>query len=102
MLKRRFELDSLKNLAAAIFERHGLSREKSADVAEVMLAADRMGIESHGIQRIGMYMQGMKIGRINPKAETTVVHETPLSAVLDANDGMGHPAAIKAMKTAIQ
>ncbi|MDR3078335.1 MAG: Ldh family oxidoreductase [Planctomycetota bacterium] len=99
--RKRFECESLKKLAKAVFEKKGLSPEKSADVAEVMLAADSMGIESHGVQRISMYMTGMKIGRIKPKAEITVVKETPVSAVLDNNDGMGQPAAIKAMKMAI-
>ncbi|MDR1535897.1 MAG: Ldh family oxidoreductase [Planctomycetota bacterium] len=99
--RKRFESESLKRLAKAIFEKKGLSPDKAADVAEVMLAADGFGIESHGIQRIGMYMTGMKIGRINPAAEITVVKETPVSAVLDNNDGMGQPAAIKAMKMAI-
>lgn len=102
MSRRRFECASLKKLVRAIFEKQGLSPEKSADVADVMLAADSMGIESHGIQRMGIYIQGMKIGRINPKADITVVKETPVSAVVDAHDGMGQPAAIKAMKMAIE
>lgn len=97
-----FECDSLKKLAKAIFEKQGLSPAKAADVAEVMLAADRMGIESHGIQRINVYMTGLKLGRIKPKAEITVLRETPLSATLDANDGMGQPAGIKAMKMAME
>ena len=102
MSARKFELNSLKKLAKAIFEKQGLSPEKSADVAEVMLAADSMGIESHGIQRINVYMTGMKVGRIKPKAEISVVRETPISAMLDANDGMGQPAAIKGMNMAIE
>lgn len=102
MSTKRFECASLKQLVKAIFTKHGLSPEKSADVAEVMLSADNMGIESHGIQRINMYMTGMKIGRIKPAAEITVIKETPVSAMLDANDGMGHPAGIKAMKMAIE
>ena len=100
--RKRFEINSLKNLVIAVFEKYGLSPEKSADVANVMLEADRMGIESHGVSRIGMYVQGMKIGRIHPKAEIQVVKETPVSAVLDANDGMGQPVGIKAMNMAIE
>lgn len=100
--RKRFEINSLKKLVIAVFEKYGLSHEKSADVANVMLEADRMGIESHGVSRIGMYIQGMKIGRIHPAAEITVEKETPVSAVLDVHDGMGHPAAIKGMKMAIE
>ena len=99
---RKFECASLKKLARTILEKQGLSPEKSADAAEVMLAADNMGIESHGIQRIGVYVTGMKVGRIKPKAEISVVRETPVSAMLDANDGLGQPAAIQGMKLAIK
>lgn len=99
--RKRFDINSLKQLVIAIFEKYGLSHEKCVDVANVMLESDRMGIESHGISRISMYTQGMKIGRIHPKAEIEVIKETPVSAVLDAHDGMGQPVAIRAMKMAI-
>ncbi len=102
MERKHFEIQSLKNLVKAIFEKYGLSPENSEDVAKAMLEADRMGIESHGISRIGMYIYGMKIGRIRPTAETKLVLETPVSAVLDANDGMGQPASIRAMSMAIE
>lgn len=100
--RRRFEAESLKKLVIAVFEKEGLSTENARMVADVMVAADRMGIESHGIGRIGMYVNGIKIGRIKPKNECIVVKETPVSAVIDANDGMGHPTAIKAMKKAVE
>ena len=102
MSEKIFECDSLKKLAKAIFEKQGLSPDKAADVAEVMLAADSMGIISHGIQRINVYVSGLKLGRIKPAAEITVINETPVSAMLDANDGMGQPAGIKGMKMAIE
>lgn len=101
MTRRRFEVKSLKKLVKAVMETQGLSSDKAEDVANVMLEADRLGIESHGISRLGMYMQGMKLGRINPAAEMSVVQETPVSAVIDANDGMGQPVSIKAMRLAI-
>lgn len=101
MAARKFEGDSLKKLITAVFEKYNLSPEQSADVADVMLAADRMGIESHGIQRLKVYTGGIAGGRINPGAEPTLIRETPLSAMLDANDGMGPSAAIKAMHMAI-
>ncbi len=99
--RRHFEIQSLRNLVKAIFEQYGASPEKAEDCAKVILEADRMGIESHGISRIGMYIYGMKIGRIRPKADTNVVLETPVSAVLDANDGLGQPAAMKGMQMAM-
>lgn len=100
--RRRFEAGSLKKLVTMIFEKEGLKAEDSKMVADVMIAADRMGIESHGISRISLYTTGIKIGRINTKTDISVVRETPVSAVVDGNDGMGHPIAIKSMKKAIE
>lgn len=102
MATRKFEYASLKKLVTVIFSHCGLSLEKSVDVADVILAADRMGIQSHGIQRIKVYTAGIASGRIKPGAELTILRETPLSAMLDANDGMGQPAAITAMNMAIK
>lgn len=100
--RRRFEAESLKKLVIEIFQKEGLSLENAKLVADVMVAADRMGIESHGIGRIGMYINGIQIGRIKPKSECTVIRETPVSALMDGNDGMGHPIAFKAMKKAVE
>lgn len=100
--RRRFEAAGLKTLVTEIFEKEGLSPENSKLVADVMVAADRMGIESHGIGRIGMYINGIHIGRIKPKSECTVIRETPVSALMDGHDGMGHPIAFKAMKKAVE
>ncbi len=101
MATRKFEYTSLKKLIETILAQCDLSPEKCADTAEVILAADRMGIESHGVQRLGVYVNGLKSGRIKPHAEISVVRETPLAAMLDANDGLGQPAAAKAMRMAI-
>lgn len=100
--RKRFEAQSLKALVKVIFEKKGLTSENAAAVADVMIAADRMGIESHGIGRIGMYVHGIKIGRIQPTNECKILRETPVSALIDANDGMGHSVAIRAMKKAIE
>ena len=65
----------------------GMSREDSSTIAEVLLESDLMGIESHGLQRLIMYYNGIQIGRINPKAKIKVTHETPVSALIDGDDG---------------
>ena len=102
MSNHRFEYTKLKELAALVMEKSGISREDSATVAEVLLTSDLYGIESHGIQRLGMYITGMDVGRINPNAKMRIVKETPVSAVIDADAGMGQPVGVKAMSMAIE
>ena len=60
------------------------------------------GIESHGMQRLSRYDNGLKSGLIKKDAEPEVVFETPVSAVIDGHDGMGQLISYKAMTMAIE
>lgn len=99
---RRIEYNGLFKLAQAAFEKIGYCAEDAKTITDVLLMSDLMGIESHGVQRLSMYMTGMDIGRINKNAQIKVVKETPLSAVLDGDDGMGQIVGKMAMEMAIK
>lgn len=80
----------------------GVDARQSRDVADVLLAADIRGIESHGIARLRwFYVDRIRLGTINKAPSYHVVRQTPTSFLLDADNGLGHPASIVAMKTAI-
>jgi LDH2 family malate/lactate/ureidoglycolate dehydrogenase len=81
----------------------GVDAAQARDVAEVLLAADIRGIESHGIARLRwFYVDRIRLGTINAAPSYRVVRETPTSFLLDADNGLGHPASIVAMKKAIE
>ncbi len=81
----------------------GVDAGQSRDVADVLLAADIRGIESHGIARLRwFYVDRIRLGTINRAPSYKVVRETPTSFLLDADNGLGHPAAIVAMRKAIE
>ena len=98
---RNFDYEKLRALSTLIFEKYGYSGEDAGITTDVLLKADLMGIESHGVQRLTLYPFGISIGRIKVDAKPEVVKETPLSAVIDAHDGMGQIAGVTAMKMAI-
>ena len=80
----------------------GVDAEQARDVADVLLAADVRGIESHGIARLRwFYVDRIRLGTIKASPSYRVVRETPTSFLLDADNGLGHPASIVAMKKAI-
>lgn len=101
MAYRNLDYNKLKNLAILVFKKYGYCAEDAQTIADVLLKADLMGIESHGVQRLTLYPFGISIGRIKVEAQPEVVRETTLSAVIDAHDGMGQIAGVKAMKMAI-
>lgn len=83
-------------------DRVGASPEDARIVAEVLLAADLRGIESHGIARLDFfYVQRLESGRIVPRPEYRVLRESATTYALDAGNGLGHPAAHRAMDAVI-
>ncbi|MFD3001264.1 Ldh family oxidoreductase [Pontibacter toksunensis] len=69
--------------------------------AEVLLEADLRGVDSHGVARLSGYVRLWEAGRINPKPNMRIVHETPSTATVDGDGGLGLVIAPKAMDIAI-
>ncbi|BDE04886.1 malate dehydrogenase [Vulcanimicrobium alpinum] len=89
---------ALRAFAAAALEKVGVSSEDAAIVADVLVAADLRGIESHGVARLEpYYVKRIQAGRLNPRPAVTTVRETPTSILVDAGNGLGHPAGKRTM-----
>lgn len=87
----------------AVFEKIGVPTEDARLCADVLLESDRRGIESHGCNRFKpIYIDRIKSGILNPVTKIDILKETPTTAVLDANDGMGMVASKKAMDMCIE
>ena len=87
----------------AVFEKMGVPTEDARLCADVLLESDRRGLESHGCNRFNpIYIDRIKTGILNPVTKIDILKETPTTAVLDANDGMGMVASKKAMDMCIE
>ncbi|UII29241.1 Ldh family oxidoreductase [Fulvivirga maritima] len=92
----------LREFTQAVFLKMGCSPEDAEKATDVLLKADLRGIDSHGVARLTGYVRLWEAGRINPTPEVTIVHETPSTAVIDGDKGLGLIVAIKAMEIAMQ
>ena len=86
----------------SVFRGYGFTEEESRVIADVVLAADLSGIESHGVQRMVRYAKEVTSGMVDVHAEMEIVHETPISAVIDAHNAMGQLSGNRAMRLAIE
>jgi LDH2 family malate/lactate/ureidoglycolate dehydrogenase len=68
---------------------------------KVLLQADLRGIDSHGIARLSGYVRLWEAGRLNAKPNIQIVYETPSTATLNGDAGVGLVVAPKAMQIAI-
>lgn len=93
----------IDDFMTAVFTKVGVPENEARLCADVLLASDRRGIESHGCNRFKpIYIDRIKAGILNPVTKIDILKETPTTAVLDANDGMGMVASKKAMDMCIE
>lgn len=85
----------------AILTSWGMAKAEAGLTAEVMAWADLHGIDSHGISNLTVYHERLNLGLFNIKARPKIIKESPVSALIDGNAGLGHPTAHFAMSTAI-
>jgi L-2-hydroxycarboxylate dehydrogenase (NAD+) len=92
----------LEDFMADVFIKAGLTQKDAKICAEVLIAADKRGVNSHGISRLKMYVDRLKTGQISPKTKFEVVRQTPATAVIDGHNSMGQVIAKRAMQLTIE
>ena len=97
-----FSYDQLFAFTQAVFSKIGCSEEDARLATTVLLSADLRGIDSHGIARLSGYVRLWDVHRINPKPKIKVLHETPSTATMDGDSGLGLVVGPKAMAKAIE
>ena len=86
-----------------IFEKMGMSREDAALSTDVLITSDLRGCESHGVSNmLRNYIAQYKAGRQNPRPDVKVLRESPVSATLDGDKGLGIQVGPRAMTMAIE
>ncbi|GAA4098923.1 Ldh family oxidoreductase [Mucilaginibacter panaciglaebae] len=93
---------TLRNFTENVFLAMGCSKEHAALAADVLLLSDMRGIDSHGVARLTGYVRLWQKQRINATPAIKIVHETPTTATIDGDAGLGLVVAPFAMKVAIQ
>jgi L-2-hydroxycarboxylate dehydrogenase (NAD+) len=94
----RVARSSLEDFCAAVFSRMGVPAEDAGLSARVLVAADAMGLPSHGVGRLARYVEGLRTGLMLPGASAETVAEGPTSLVIDAHGGLGAPVSYRAMR----
>ena len=98
----KYNYESLLQFANDVFLKMGCSHADAQNASKVLLSADLRGIDSHGIARLVGYVRLWEAHRVNAKAQPKIIHESPSTAVVDGDRGLGLVVAPYAMKVAIQ
>lgn len=100
--KLLFDAEALRGFMTRVLLKAGISEEDAAIAADVLLAANARGVESHGIIRLfPYYYHRLRDGLVNPNPQMRVINESFATLALDADNGLGQPSAYHAMQACI-
>ena len=85
-----------------VFLKIGCTPEHAKLATETLISADLRGIDSHGVARLSGYIRLWEAKRINAIPDIKVIHETPSTAVVDGDSGLGLVVGNYAMDVAIK
>ena len=99
---RTYPIETLQEFSSAVFRHFGVPDEDAALASEVLAKSDLRGIDSHGVARLHTYFDMLELGRINPTPEISIVRETPSTATVDGDNGLGLVVGPKANEIAME
>ena len=97
-----FTQNQLQKITRDIFEAGGVPSDEAVIIAELLVASNLAGHDSHGVIRIPQYIGLIASGLIQPGAPLEVERDSSSHALINGNWGFGHVIAQKAMSLAIE
>jgi LDH2 family malate/lactate/ureidoglycolate dehydrogenase len=84
-----YPAEFLREFVVRVFESYGIPDEDARTAADVLIVSDLRGIDSHGVARLMTYCDMLELKRINPRPRPSIVRETPSTATVDGDNGLG-------------
>src|SRR3989339_436267 len=95
--------DVMEKFMVEVFMKVGVPESDARICADVLITADKYGIDSHGISRLKtIYIDRIRDGIQEAVTKFEILREGPTTAVIDGHNGMGHVIAKKSMTIAIE
>ena len=91
----------LEAFTAACLEKLGVASADARLVAEMLVAANLRGVDSHGVVRLPHYATRLRNGTVNARPSITARRTGPSTALVEGDAGMGQLVAARAMREAI-
>jgi len=100
-LSQVFQYNKLLSFVQEVFIKIGCNNTDATTASKALLSADLRGIDSHGVARLSGYIRLWEAQRINASPDVKVIYETPSTAVVDGDGGLGLVVAPFSMQVAI-
>jgi LDH2 family malate/lactate/ureidoglycolate dehydrogenase len=97
-----FSAATLEQITREVFRAVGTPEEDARTMAQLMVWANLVGHDSHGVIHIPRYVDQIKQGLVVPGAEVEILTETSSAAMIDGHWNFGHVVAKKGIELAIE
>jgi LDH2 family malate/lactate/ureidoglycolate dehydrogenase len=102
MSDNRVPVERLVEFAASVLQAQGVRADHASTCATRMVDADRRGRTGHGLIRLAQYSGRIRAGGYNLDPDIRITHETPVSALVDGDNGLGQVVMTRAAAVAIE
>ena len=102
MTKHLFGVERLEKFVESVLIGQGVANDHARICSKRMIEADLRGMHGHGIFRLPPYCQRLEAGGYNLRPDIKIKRETPVSAIVDGDNGLGQVVVTQAVELAIQ
>jgi len=96
------DAQQLIEFAAAVYAGQGMPESDARLVADTLVQADLWGHQSHGVLRLGWYLDRVRNKVMNPVTKPEFAVDAGAVAVIDGHDGVGHVLTALATREAVK
>ena len=93
-------LMAARELARNVLRSAGVTETNAEPVVRALVAAEAEGLASHGLVRLPMYVDQVKVGKVDGRAVPVVAETAPGAVTVDAKCGFAFPAVAAGLQRA--
>jgi len=98
----RVDPERLTDFATAVYASAGMPAADARLVADTLVQSDLWGHQSHGVLRLGWYLDRVRNKVMKPVTKPEFVMDAGAMALIDGHDGVGHVLTVLATKEAVK
>jgi len=95
-------IQTATELSASAFVSQGMSASDATASVWPLMEAEMMGITTHGLNRVPIYAQRLRLGGINPRATVVTERRAPALALIDGGNATGTLVATRALDIGLE
>ncbi|MDD2353665.1 MAG: Ldh family oxidoreductase, partial [Atribacterota bacterium] len=97
------DFNTLNNFITDVFKKMGLDNNDAEIASDVLISANKVGMDSHGIDRLKTYYYDkLNSGIVNKETNIEIINNQLTTAVVDGHGGIGLVIGRKSMQLAIE